>query len=217
MWHSFGHSLNCDNEFDEMSDLTINTTDIKCRVYVAKFLCAQCLCLHGKLLFLCVSGTNISSWIGEVLFMCWQCLMERRWRISFSATNHARTQVGAFFLLHFPPRSLWMQMFTYICLYCLNGTLDLPAVQLLSVSHILFPFFLSQSFLFLYFPTPFRFMHLIQNDSRCIPSNPKPWRCYCLSCRNITKMLTLLFLLFLCCFSLLSTQLLHLFLLYSDC
>ncbi len=87
-----------------MSDLTVNATDIKCRVYVAKFLCAQCLCLHGKLLFLCVSGTNISSWIGEVLFMCWQCLMERRWRMSFSATNHAPTKVGAFFFyIFFPP------------------------------------------------------------------------------------------------------------------
>lgn len=110
------------------------------------FLCAQCLCLHGKLLFLCVSGTNISSWIGEVLFMCWQCLMECRWRMSFSATNHAPTKVGAFFLLHFfSTRSLWMQMFTYICLYCLNGTAELPEVQLLAVSHILFPFFRSQS------------------------------------------------------------------------
>lgn len=139
MWHSFGHSLNCDNEFDEMSDLTVNTTDIKCRVYVAKFLCAHCLCLHGKLLFLCVSGTNISSWIGEVLFMCWQCLTERHQRISFSATNHARAQVGAFFPSCFSPKFLWMQMSTYICYYItmLNsnsyGTaeaLDLLAVKL---------------------------------------------------------------------------------------
>lgn len=154
MLHSFGHSLNCDNEFDEMSDLTVNTTDIKCRVYVAKFLCAQCLCLHGKLLFLCVSGTNISSRIGEVLFMCWQCLMERRWRISFSATNHAHTQVGAFCSSTFFSPDLYECRCSHICLYCLNGTaeaeLDLPAVQLLSVSHILFSFFHSQSFLFLY-------------------------------------------------------------------
>lgn len=117
MWHSFGHSLNCDNEFDEMSDLTVNTTDIKCRVYVAKFLCAHCLCLHGKLLFLCVSGTNISSWIGEVLFMCWQCLTERHRRISFSATNHARAQVGAFFLLFFPQIFMNADVHIYLLLY----------------------------------------------------------------------------------------------------
>lgn len=114
MWHSFGHSLNCDNEFDEMSDFTVNTTDIKCRVYVAKFLCVHCLCLHGKLLFLCVSGTNISSWIGEVLFMCWQCLTECRLRISFSATNHARAQVGAFFSLQ-----IFMNADVHIYLYIL--------------------------------------------------------------------------------------------------
>lgn len=117
MWHSFGHSLNCDNEFDEMSDLTVNTTDIKCRVYVAKFLCAHCLCLHGKLLFLCVSGTNISSWIGEVLFMCWQCLAERHRRIFFSATNHACAQVGAFFFLFFPKIFMIADVHIYLLSY----------------------------------------------------------------------------------------------------
>lgn len=61
MWHSFRHYFYPRDEFDGMSDLTVNTTDIKCRVYVTKFLCAQCLCLYGKLLFLCVGGTNISS------------------------------------------------------------------------------------------------------------------------------------------------------------
>ncbi len=161
MLHSFGHSLNCDNEFDEMSDLTVNTTDIKCRVYVAKFLCAQCLCLHGKLLFLCVSGTNISSWIGEVLFMCWQCLMERQLEnFLFSYKSCTYTSWCFLFFYIFLPRSLWMQMFTYLFVlsewHCRSrvrftgSSTPLSFSQLLSVSHILFSFFHSQSFLFLY-------------------------------------------------------------------
>ncbi len=148
-----------------MSDLTVNATDIKCRVDVAKF----------YVLSVYVSMANCSFYVSveptflpELVRYC-LCVGSALWNAAgecpFSATNHAPTKVGAFFLLHFfSTRSLWMQMFTYICLYCLNSTAGLPAVQLLSVSHILFPFFHSQSFSFYTFLLILDLRHFIQND-----------------------------------------------------
>ncbi len=148
-----------------MSDLTVNATDIKCRVYVAKFLCAQCLCLHGKLLFLCVRWNQhfFLNWWGivYVLAVPYGTPLEN---VLFGYKSCTYKSWCFFSSTFFSTRSLWMQMFTYISLYCLNSTAGLPAVQLLSVSHILFPFFHSQSFFFLYILTYFRFTHFIHND-----------------------------------------------------
>lgn len=51
--------------------------------------------------------------------MCWQCLMERRWRISFSATNHARTQVGVFFFFFVFSPQIFMNADVHIYLFVL--------------------------------------------------------------------------------------------------
>ncbi len=159
MWHSCWLLFKLWQWIDEMSDLTVNATDIKCRVYVANFMCSVFMSPWQNCSFyVSVEPTFLPELVRYCLCVgsaLWNAAGECPFRLQIMHLQKLVLFSSTFFF----HQILWMQMFTYICLYCLNSTAGLPAVQLLSVSHILFPFFHSQSFFFLYFLTYFRFTH----------------------------------------------------------